>query len=972
MTDAVIDTDAATGETIPPTVSRDAAASTSWSAAAFGIAVVALAANVFITSPARFGDRPWPETISAALLRPIVEALALCFAFPTPRGIEVRNLIFALGAAALTLVAGSYVLLSRGRRERLLPREVDFDALARTPVAWWLVLIAASIISSAFSHAPSIAWGGVVIRFFWLAWWWPLAGLLTPRDAARLAVAIVALLAGVSALGLWYQVVRAADPAGRLSYPFGNEGWMGACLLPGVVIAATAAVLSSPSRRGIAIRAMWLLAAGLIGYAMYRTGTRSAIVGLGAAVVIVAYMLLNQLGRAVVVFVVLAGLAGGAWQVRRNGVASMFADRGASIRSRVEHEWPIAWRLISVKPILGHGEGGYTMLGGRIARDRQFSEPAITAIDRTVDGGMRKTWPDHTHNEYLELASDLGVVGMIAFIAAIAITLRGAARFVDSEPRHERRGLAIALSAALAAMAVEAGFSVALRNPGLAPIFLSVWAALWAIVRPPMPTYDNSTEISDARGVWRWLNPVGALVIAAACAMAWLGAADWRATLAHQRADAALAAGEPEAAMAPADLAFAYELDPFRHLLAGLNAIRARSELLLSRLTQPIPADDRDIEFGREALRLTDRLKNTAPRFLWLARLEADTAAGLAAASERLHRLADVRHYRQLSQDARAQQCRDEPFDTRTMAVFLQNAPNTATRDVLALLAAAARDGAVDDTWEAIFAQVIRRPDCRGELQQLRDTAEQDSGSKPGKWQNSLSPESFRLLARAQFLAGDRDLAVQTTEQAGKLYAAAGGRLAGAEAAALLEQAQYRFANQPEAIAGLIPLLERAESLRLSIGLVSDLRDRFGRFHGMILLAKGDEPEVRRLYCVDPKLADGQVGELYARLARFLLDYSPGSDRRAILGWARRGAELRPNEPLVWFILAQAAVEAGQTGEASRAAARFESSFSDKGLARQMVAGLRIGESGGGAATRPSGLIPATQSGDEAAPLDGD
>jgi len=945
-------------------------ADSAWSRAALAIAVVALAADCFLTSPSRFNPTPWPPS---SLLKPIVESLGFHARFPTVSGVEVRNLAFALGSAALTFLAGLHLLLGRTRSADPLRNAFDIDTLARSPAGWWLLLLTASIISSAFSHAPRIAWGGFIIRMLWLAWWWPLAFLLNRRDAARLARALLILLAAVAGLGLWYQSVRAPDPSARLSYPFGNEGWMAACLLPAVVAGFTLAIFEADAqaRRPWLARLIPLAAALVTAYALHRTGTRSALLGLAAAAFVACLLLLNRLGRAAAILVLVCAISAGGWWIREAGLQRLFGDRAASIRSRVENEWPIAIKLMLQKPVLGHGEGGYVMLAGQYARDLQFNEPAITTIDRGAG-----VWPAHAHNEYLELGADLGLVGMIAFAGAILVTLFAAARFLDARPPDPQRGLAVALAAALAAMSVEIAFGVALRQPGFPPIFLSVWAALWAVIRP-RPAAPTALPADQAAAPEPpAFHPAGFILVATSLLLTALAVQDWRASLARGRVEGELASQQFTAAAADADLAARWRLEPFHHLLATIDAIRARSDAFAAALrSDKSPPAPQDLDTATDALRYVDRIKHDAPRFLWAAKLEADVAAALAVAHERLRHPNEVRHYRQLAAAARAQQCRDEPFNWAAAAAYLRYAPGTQTIDVLQLLRGQLRDAPADDDWDALFKPLFQRRDLDSALTDLQSHAERDLDQPRDRWNDPLSPETRRLAARAQFLHGDLPGARALVDQSIKLYEPVSSRLTSAHAAALLERAEIAFAQDPANPALPLADLDRAIALRRSLGLLSDVRDPFGRFQAELILANDGEPQLRQwLRANVPSAADAdinrQVAAASSRLAQFLLAHAPTADPARALDAARRAAQLLPDDPAVWFNLALAAIQTHHRDEADAAIASLRKACHDPTQAAFLVEQLRGAARRSDPAThRPTTSQP-TQSGTESQPSD--
>lgn len=924
-----------------------------WSAAIASLAFVALIANCFLTSPARFDARPWP---TGSLLRPIVEALGFHASLGTPHGVEIRNLAFGLGAAGLALVAGLRLLIRRGPREPLIPDELDLDRLAGTPTAWWLLLAAASALSTLFSHALDVARGGAVVRLMMLAWWWALAVVLTRRHAARLAAGLVAVLTALAALATWYQAVRAADPAGRLSYPIGNEGWMGACLLPGVVIAFVWLFVSRrPSARDAAqspahsspasgrwasfgLRVLAAVAFGVIGNAMLRTQTRSAMVGFGAAIVAACYLVAGRLGRRVIAAGGVAVLVAGAWLAWHvgSGAPEAAASGGAlswlrmeSIRSRVEHEWPFAWRLFLQKPMLGHGEGGYAMLAGRMARAEQFAEPAITAIT----AGPHAAWPSHAHNEYLELLADLGLVGAVAFVAAILATLHRTARFVARSEQAEERALVIALAAALAGMAVEIAFGVALRNPGLTPIFLTVWGTLWAML---LPRERATMRPVDPAAPRRVISIRGTAAVLASLALGWMAVQDWRASLAQQEAGDALAKGRPGDAIADADFAATWRCDPFRHLLAMLQSANLRTASMRASQTN----DNSDLQLGHDALAILNRVKAAAPRFLATARLEAETAAGLAARYKEMHRAREVRDFRQLAISALQQQVRDEPFDVAGVAQLWQADPALPTAEQLQQLRAVMRMGVIDDRWWRLFAEVRDRSDYGTALNDLLAIARADQDRPPQRWADPLSPETFRLSAANRYVLGEPAVASADVGIAARFYAKAGRRLAGGLAAATYEQAEYLFTAEPPLpgradadvrCSRLLAMLDEAERIRRSLGFAWDPTDRIGRLRVSVLVVAGRTDEARSAVLsarvagrtVVPESAWGAyaAGVYCGLLRRFAA--GTGLDETLVADWVGAAERLAPDDPGVLLALCETEAARGKEAAARRYFERF-------------------------------------------------
>lgn len=298
--------------------------------------------------------------------------------------------------------------------------------------------------------------------FVLIAW----AATLTPRRAARWVAypCLAALVAGLyshlqrlTPLGLHLGPLRIADPIGwnnphlaleRTIATFGNPDYLAAYLVA-VLPLALAWVLQSERRRAVGLVA-WVVVA----LAMVLTLTRAAWVGAAAgAVVWVAVLLREQsLGRILrgvaVVAAILGVLLGAAvWRqadhpgeftvLRRLGSFTDFRD--LSFRTRLFF-WGAAGRAVAASPLVGVGPGGFPA-AARLHRDL---EPVETRHPPRT--------PENPHNQYLTVAVESGVPGLLLLIATLVLFVRAGAR---------RRGLAAAglLSAGAAHWANQAFIS---------------------------------------------------------------------------------------------------------------------------------------------------------------------------------------------------------------------------------------------------------------------------------------------------------------------------------------------------------------------------------------------------------------------------------------------------------------------------------------------------------------------------------
>lgn len=954
------------------------------SLALFWIAVAALAGNCLLSSPERFSPQ---QAADRSPLAAVVYVLGLGAAVPTARGIEIRNLFFYGGAALLSFAAGLRLLTARAL-PRLTPDDLlDLRQRLGSPTFWWLLLLLVSILCTTFSHAPGALFGQTLVRTFQFAWWWPLALLLRPVDARRLSAVLAGILSLMAALGVWYYAARNA-PGSRLQYPIGNELWMAACILPaiplcaGLLLSAWAPARTPPlsgasadPRRAV----LWLRrvapGAGLIValIALALTASRSAAVGLGAAAVAFVYLSAPRRWRPAVIGAGLVVAVTGGWYFQ--------TYRQHSIRVRLAHEWPYALALFNQR-MAGHGDGAYSLLAGRFARIDQLDDPnAIGFHDE-------RSWVVHAHNEFLETLADLGVVGLAALLGALACTLWHAARFCDRAPAYPgepaERWTAIALAAALVGLVIDSCLEPAFRQPGLPPILLTVWACLWALVRRARRV---AASADDARRLAPWnVNLAGAASVCAALGLGYRAVGDWRGNLARSRADRALRDARPDDAVDDARRAAALVLDPFQAVAAQSKAVLAGALAFRAYLdaTHEAPPSPAAIEEARAAWMTLAELEARAPEFLGAATLRAQLAVDFARAYQRLNDERNCAFYQQTFLDALAAARAQDPFSFSRVRELWRAWPDAPAAERLDWFRGLLRAGEPPVEALVLFNELASRADFLPALNDLALIARPDAALPPGQWRDRLSPESFRIIARAQFLAGRPGEALQSNGAAIDMYRAAGIRLFSAHAAALHESVRYGFvaalegaasspgattSNAPRAEgalpAGVIapsevtPLLERlAESFRMidaagadspPIAPTRDLPDAWGLTRLDLLLAADNRPaaesQLRALQPRDERAMTTRLAEAYLRLAGRTADEAPlarlPGTAAACLQWATQAAALDPASPEPHLIAAVVHLLLGEARSAVEAARRFLGASADRGAAVQRLEALR-------------------------------
>jgi O-antigen ligase len=250
-----------------------------------------------------------------------------------------------------------------------------------------------------------------------------------------------AFMAG--ALGLIHGTGAGGDRL--VSVAIGDPNYLAAALIPGLVLQA---FLLMTTRSPLA-RTLLVAMATVTAISLFMTQSRGGVIGLGAA--LLAGVLLSGPARVrVIVVALLISAAGVAYygyfasQEARDRVTSL-SPEASSGRADL---WTVAVREFDAHPLTGVGGGNFVT-----AKPAYATETVnITRLDRVVDD------PVVTHNTYLEILAELGLVGIALFaviaLGSIAIGLRGAQRLGRAgfkETALLGRGVVIATIGMLAA-----------------------------------------------------------------------------------------------------------------------------------------------------------------------------------------------------------------------------------------------------------------------------------------------------------------------------------------------------------------------------------------------------------------------------------------------------------------------------------------------------------------------------------------
>lgn len=338
-------------------------------------------------------------------------------------------------------------------------------------ISWFagvlLVLVAASsAVNSGFSAFGAADASGSLTPNF--TRWVPflillivLVDLLAGIVDIQVAITAIVVGASISAAGGLYSFLVLGEPRASGPLPDPND-------LALVLVAALPLALAMPPRKSVASRIWRWPVAFIIVVGTTATLSRGAAV---AFVVLATWAIGRRFvsrGSLLISAVALIIAASSLWLfagalVTRAVDQKDFVAQG-NINSRAE-SWAAAMRMLAEHPILGVGPGGARLRFAEASGDADIAEQLRV-----------------THNMYLEVAAELGLMGFVVFLSIIVVA------FICSElvRSNEGRRIAMAVQASLIAVCT-------------ASIFLSTeyYLPLWAAV-----AMAAALQLRDRRRIW--------------------------------------------------------------------------------------------------------------------------------------------------------------------------------------------------------------------------------------------------------------------------------------------------------------------------------------------------------------------------------------------------------------------------------------------------------------------------------------
>ncbi len=874
------------------------------------------------------GSKDWAEE---SLMRAIVHVLNVNYTQTTAQGVEIKGLVFGIGAT-LAAIAGGIALLLKpiysdageplgdaGGSGDGMRRQIPTLAAAQVMMIAYVVW---SFLSTQWAVAPDAALGGSILLAVGVVWSLALGWGLNRKTAVSGAVILVIVCALTAVLAIAYHGVR--NPVRRAAYPIGNPLFLAACLIPGVVVAVGAipALTASVRKRKSSVLSILalIIAIAVILWAIVLSGSRGGVIALAAGILLIGFFALPAgrrawFGGSVLVIGIIA--LAFAWP---SFTAPSNTGRDASLRLR-HYAWSYAVDLISDAPIAGQGQGGYVMLADAFASRDVLADPQ--ALNARIA---------HAHSEWFEIAADLGAIGLTLAIGSLVLTLLAAIEALRERTDPLHSWMLIATAATLVALMIEESADVALRIAGFPAVYFTVIGLVWSLSRKPQadPWAPFLNRLARRRIVGIVALAVGLILLTASVA-------DFRAARANYEIGVAIGERDFDRAVRAASSAARSRLSPQRRLesferlcsthlfIARENQNQALDRITRARATNPPDptlsrladdartASEQHLSQARAAL---DKLVRHAPRYFdagWLefrliqlrhvfARVDGDEA--LANRS-----LADAGR-------ALANELQRRPYDSLIALNYADVARSTIDfADLFDVIARPLRYEAIAGEYTEFISRLAAADSFDEQFGQLWNTLV-PTDDQPIT-EDPFAPEKLRIAALVRLLREDYARAHDAAKLAADLYANTVQPGTIGQAACWAEMAEYRFFSDPvqwnDAVSYALRALELLPDSTPGRQTADTVRLRMMTYY----LAGSQEDAARDLlaamtHITHEKQLDADIGRLYANMCRNMIRRSRGALPLQFNDWVRRAAELNPNDELVLRLQAQVMLDAGR------------------------------------------------------------
>jgi len=301
---------------------------------------------------------------------------------------------------------------------------------------------------------------------------------------------------------------------------FGNVNFFAEYLIIPLPIAVSLFFASQNKFKKILL----LIAILAMGTSLIVTFTRSSYLGFGASLIFMAILFITLQGKSFIkenkkffiiilvamiiitlLFVIPNPLnkSGTVIYKIKSRISVSQLSQSFSISSRISN-WKFTTLMIKDNPLLGSGIG--TFKYNSLRYQARFLE----------QGQNRSIYPyvfaTKTHNEYLQLWAELGIVGLGIFIWLIISYFNYGLRFIKRVKNRYKQGIIIGLMGAVVAVLIDGIFGFPLHLPATIVLFWLALALTMVTIKSEVDAEEVNTSKKDSKQIF-WLKSLLYIII---------------------------------------------------------------------------------------------------------------------------------------------------------------------------------------------------------------------------------------------------------------------------------------------------------------------------------------------------------------------------------------------------------------------------------------------------------------------------
>ncbi len=341
------------------------------------------------------------------------------------------GVLAAKGAGGVLVLVWIYTMLARQRRPEVSPAVRLFVVVAAALVIWGLLsALWAADPHNAVSEAARLAQGPLLMVVI-VAFVQTESALMT---LCYVYVAGAALSAGAGLSGLVHSNAQPGQGSGgRLAGGVGDPNFLAAVLVSALALSLFMALVPGRSR---VYSAVMLGMSALCLVAVFLTESRGGVIALGV-VVILAIVFAGRARAQIVAMSLVVGSIAAMYLVlfAPPHALSRLSDVRAGGGAGRTDLWSIALRVFEAHPVRGVGLGNFTVVSPIYA---------VTADNNLPRADIVVTQGAPTHNTYLQIAAELGIVGELLLLGVLGVVLEATRRGVGLLVARGRQSLELA------------------------------------------------------------------------------------------------------------------------------------------------------------------------------------------------------------------------------------------------------------------------------------------------------------------------------------------------------------------------------------------------------------------------------------------------------------------------------------------------------------------------------------------------